>query len=91
MTRLLDEIADQVAFTWGLAMHADELRLVWTNMRGTARPLIDAFLSNKLQTLTALLGAEIMALMLIQPFSRIFHNRTLFVWFVVVDCPLPSD
>ena len=36
MTRLLDEFADQVAFTWGLAMDADELRLVWTNMRGAA-------------------------------------------------------
>ena len=35
-TRLLDEIADQVAFAWGLAMDADELRLVWTDMRGTA-------------------------------------------------------
>ena len=36
MTRLLDEIADQVAFTWGRTMDADELRLVWTHMRGTA-------------------------------------------------------
>ena len=36
MTRLLDEIADQVAVTWGLAVDADELRLVWTDMRGTA-------------------------------------------------------
>ena len=34
-TRLLDKIADQVAITWGLAMDADELRLVWTDMRGT--------------------------------------------------------
>ena len=36
MTRLLDELADQVAVTWGPAMDTDELRLVWTDTRGTA-------------------------------------------------------
>ena len=36
MARLLDEIADQVAVTWGTAMDSDELLFVWTDMRGTA-------------------------------------------------------
>ena len=36
MTRLLNEITDQATATWGIAMDADELRLVWTDTLGTA-------------------------------------------------------
>ena len=36
MARFLDEISDQVAVMWGVAIDADELRLMWTHMRGAA-------------------------------------------------------
>ena len=36
MTRLLGELSGQVAVTWGVAIDPDELRLVWTDDRGTA-------------------------------------------------------
>ena len=36
MTRLRDELSDQVAVTWGFAIDPNELRLVWTDDRGTA-------------------------------------------------------
>ena len=36
MTRILNEITGQVTATCGLAMDADELRLVWANARGAA-------------------------------------------------------
>lgn len=36
MTRLLDEISDRVAVTWGVAIDPDELRQVWADNRRTA-------------------------------------------------------
>ena len=89
MTRLLDEIADQVAVTWVLAMDADELRLVWTDMRGRAltidrRLTVEQTLNiNRPSCQEQDHGPDVGPTL-----SLIFHNHTFFVRCVVVDYPL---
>ena len=88
MTRILNEITGQVTATCGLAMDADELRLVWANARGAAMTIdrrlsVEQFLKTSPPRLGV--GNKIMARMSAQPFSLISHNHTFYVWSVDVD------
>ena len=87
MTRLLNEITDQATATWGIAMDADELRLVWTDTLGTAMA-IDGRLSVE-QTLNinrpSWCREQDHGPNVDQPFSLISHNHTFYVWSVAVD------
>ena len=87
VTRLLNEITDQATATWGIAMDADELRLVWTDTLGTAMA-IDGRLSVE-QTLNinrpSWCREQDHGPNVDQPFSLISHNHTFYVWSVAVD------